>query len=85
MHATHSQGNNQERNLISANQVYQHMDEGGTIEKSPAQIEREESTDQAKQEQEDQVAENNAMLGNTLTPNDVYAATGLPLGKVGKL
>ena len=59
------------------------MDGQGQIEKSPTQIDREESTEAGKQEQEDQVAENNAMLGNTLTPSDVYAATGLPLGKVG--
>jgi len=30
------------------------------------------------------VSSNNAMMGNTLTPDDTYAAAGLGLGRVGR-
>ena len=58
------------------------MDEQGLIEKDPSKQKQEEDKTGDDDDDDSAIMDNNAMLGNTLTPNDVYAATGLPLGRV---
>lgn len=81
----HVQQQRRQRQLLSAAQLQADIEDGTPAERAaaptPAPSAKRDGGEQKKQDMTS-VGNNNAMLGNTLTTDDPYAAAGLNLGKI---